>query len=165
MNNTHDERASIYEIGYLIAGSVPEEKVPEQNQKLKDIIVSRGASVIAEGAPHRQDLSYTIRKKTLSGSYEKHNQGYFGWIKFEIGSNKIEDVKKTFENDQAVLRMLLITTVRENTFLGKHAGDVVSHSTNGRGIVLEITTEEEKPVTTISLEEMDKSIDELVKET
>lgn len=164
-NDTSNDDQSIYEIGYLVASSVPEDRLGTETEALKDIVISAGANIIAEEAPHRQVLSYTVRKKTVSGAYEKNDVAYFGWIKFEIGSDKVEELKKAFEKHPAVLRVLLISTVRENTFLGKRASDIASQIANGKPVFSEYTaTDPNKSVVPVSVEDMDKSIDELVKE-
>ena len=112
MNDTHEDRPTVYEIGYLIATSVPEEHVPAEADKVRKIVTDAGASIIAEEIPHRERLAYTMRIKTVSGSYEKYDEAFFGWVKFELGSSKIEAIKKAVETLPSMLRMLLITTVR-----------------------------------------------------
>lgn len=153
-----DKNESVYEIGYLIASSIPEEKIPGEADAIKKIIVDSGASVISEEAPVHQQLSYTMRKKMISGVYEKYDTAYFGWIKFEVGSDKIESIKNKIEVIPSVLRMLLISTVKENTYLGKRIGTLVSKDSSGE--VVEETIDE----VPVSIEEMDKSIDAIVKE-
>jgi ribosomal protein S6 len=157
-NNTKGERLSVYEIGYLIATSIPEEKVPGEADTLKKIITDAGATIIAEEAPQHQPLAYEMRKKTVSGSYNTYDAAYFGWVKFELDAGKIEEVKKDVELMPTVLRMLLTTTVRENTYLGKRASAAVAKAIAG-------TPEEKKDgAAPATIEEMDKSIDEMVKE-
>ena len=160
---THDEQ-SVYEIGYLIASSIPEEKVPEEADALKKIITDAGASVIAEEAPHREHLAYTISKKTVSGGYDKYDVAYFGWVKFELGSDKVEAVKQAIEVRPAVLRTLLISTVRENTYLGKRAPAFIQASVVAPATISGALTDEKKDVAPATIEEMDKSIDNMVKE-
>jgi ribosomal protein S6 len=160
MTTTHDEM-SVYEIGYLIVSSIPEEKVPGEADAVKKIITDAGSTVIAEEAPHHEHLAYTISKKTVSGGYEKYDNAYFGWVKFELGSDKIEAVKKAVELRPAVLRMLLISTVRENTYLGKRApalAPVAAATISGA------LADDKKDVAPATIEEMDKSIDNMVKE-
>lgn len=156
MDDITDDRLSVYEIGYLIAASVPEEKVPGEAEAIKKIITDAGAEVIAEEAPRREQLAYPMRKKMVSGAYDTYDSAYFGWIKFELGSDTIEAVKKAVEAYPSVLRMLLISTVRENTYLGKRAATIVPKSE-----ALEDKKETAAPAT---IEEMDKSIDAMVKE-
>jgi len=160
---THAPNLSVYEIGYLIASNVPEEKIPTEAEAVAKIISSAGSTVIASEEPHRIKLAYEMRKKNVGGSYEKYNEAYFGWIKFEVSSDAIEAIKKSVEIHPSVLRMLLTTTVRENTYLGKRAPAIAAEIAFKKSPV-EKLTEEKKEVAPASIEEMDKSIDEMVKE-
>ena len=103
-------------------------------------------------------LAYTMRKKTVAGSYQKFDDAYFGWFKFEAASNKIEDIKKAFELHPSVVRMLLITTVRENTYLGKRAPAILAKMN------APLAPEKKDAAPAATIEEMDKSIDDMVKE-
>ncbi|MDE2040815.1 MAG: 30S ribosomal protein S6 [Patescibacteria group bacterium] len=165
MNEIHNDRQAVYEIGYLFVGSLPEERVPAENDKVRKIIADAGASVIAEEVPHRERLAYTIRRKTVAGSYEKYDEAYFGWIKFEVGTVKIEGIKKSLETLPVILRMLVITTVRENTYLGKRAPALASVIRPGIQTPEKTLENAAAPVApVVNIEEMDKSIDEMVKE-
>jgi ribosomal protein S6 len=165
--NIREDRVSVYEIGYLIAG-VPEEKVSAEADAIKGAIGGIGAAVIAEEAPRHEGLAYTIRKKNVSGSYEKYDDAYFGWVKFEAVTDKVEGLKKTIEAMPSVLRMLMITTVSENTYLGKHAPATMTAAIR-KPITLADIAPEAGPVADaaaipVSVEEIDKSIDDMVKE-
>ncbi len=169
---THADNLSVYEIGYLIAPSVPEEKVSSEAGVVTQIITSAGSTMIADEAPHRMKLAYEMRKKNVSGSYEKYNEAYFGWIKFEVGSDVIDTIKKAVEIHPSVLRMLLTSTVRDNTYLGKRAAAIAAEVTLKKDVASDkveamhetSTPADKKEVTSASIEEMDKSIDEMVKE-
>ena len=165
MTETNHDEQSVYEIGYLIAG-VPDEKVSAETEAVKKIIEDAGASIIADETPHFQQLAYTIRKKTVSGGYDKYDSAHFGWTKFELSSDKIEAVKKAIELHPSILRMLLISTVRENTYLGKGAPVVVmaSNGITAAATVSGALIEDKKDVAPATIEEMDKSIDNMVKE-
>jgi ribosomal protein S6 len=162
---THADNMSVYEIGFLIAPSVPEEKIPGEAEAITKIVTSAGASVIAEEAPHRTKLAYEMRKKNVGGTYEKYKEAYFGWTKFEAGSDGVEAIKKAIEAHPSILRMLLISTVRENTYLGKRAPAIAAElSLKKEGAVEKSGDDKKEPVAPVSIEEMDKSIDEMVKE-
>lgn len=162
--NVRDDRQGVYEISYLLAG-LPEEKVAAESASLTKIVTTAGGVVIAEEAPRHEHLAYTMRKKTVSGAYDKYDSAHFGWVKFEMNSNKIEGVKKAIEVVPAVLRILVTTTVKENTYLGKRAPAIAEAF--GKKPMAEGDVAEKKiadPVAPVSVEEMDKSIDDLVKE-
>lgn len=162
MQDKHEDRMTVYEIGYLIASSIPEEKINGEVDAIKKIISDAGASIVSEEMPHRQNLAYTIRRKTVAGSYEKYDQAYFGWVKFEVGSGSIEAIKKAVEIIPSIIRMLVTTTVRENTFLGKHAPAIATKSEDGKTVVETVLPQVDAAPATI--EEIDKSIDDMVKE-
>jgi len=163
MNEIKDDRLAVYEIGYLIIPSIPEEKIPAEGGKVKKIITDAGATILTDEAPAQQLLAYTMRKKNVAGSYEKYDNAYFGWLKFELSSGKIEEVKKTIEIMPSVLRMLLITTVAENTYLGKRVSAVTKTALEEKKDDTKVVSPEVAPAPA-TIEEMDKSIDEMVKE-
>jgi ribosomal protein S6 len=168
-----DDQACVYEIGYLLAG-VPEERVPAEADSLRGAITGAGASILAEEAAHHERLAYTIRKKTVAGSYDKYDTAYFGWVKFEASPGKVEGLKKAIEAMPNVLRVLLTSTVRENTFLGKRASAIAASFVRrpfsagaGEAPTAPMARKEvvpAVPATPASIEEMDKSIEEMVKE-
>lgn len=172
MTDTNKDRTAIYEIGYLIATSIPEEKVAGEVEVLRKIVTDAGSEVITEEAPHLEQLAYEMRKKTVSGSYDKYDRAYFGWIKFEIGTEKIDGIKKAFEVHPSVLRMLVLSTVREQTYLGKRAAQAITAEIAPKlevAVEAKVEAKSEKAVeeiigTPATVEEMDKSIDAMVKE-
>jgi len=157
---------TVYEVGYLLASSIPEERISVEVDNIKKIITDAGAVTVSEEDPHLQPLAYTIRTKNISGSYEKYDEAYFGWIKFEVASGAVESIKKSIEILPSIVRLLLITTVRENTYLGKRASAIMK---------AEVSLEDKTPISapgvgateipavTATVEEMDKSIDDMVK--
>lgn len=169
MNNVKEDRDSIYEIGYQIVASIPEEKVKEEADIIRGIITGSGASIVAEEAPHHQPLAYIIKKKTVSGSYDKYDRAYFGWIKFEVETDKIEAITKAVEKHPSVLRSIVIKTIRENTYLGKRASLIIDSLPNKPeqpqiDTKKENRVEDRKEAVPMSVEDVDKSIDEMVKE-
>lgn len=162
--NIKEDRSQVYEIGYLLVSSIPEEKVASETASLKEILSKKGAEFIGEEAPELRTLAYTMVKK-IGTSNHRFDQGYFGWFKFELAVKEIESVKKTFEENQHMLRMLIITTVRENTYLGKKSptASVIKADEAVPAGVTDVA-KDLAPVTPATLEEMDKSIDAMVKE-
>ncbi|MCX6716250.1 MAG: 30S ribosomal protein S6 [Candidatus Taylorbacteria bacterium] len=166
--NVRDDRMSVYEIGYLLAG-LPEERIEAEASGVKDVITRNGGVIIAEEAPHHEKLAYTISKKMVSGSYDKYDEAHFGWVKFEAASNKIDAIKKTVEVIPSVLRLLVTTTVRENTYLGKRASLIAASFARkpmGAGEIesAQVPRREAPIAAPATVVEIDKSIDEMVKE-
>jgi ribosomal protein S6 len=161
--NMKGDVKKVYEIGYLLISSIPREKVADAAGKLKDVLSKRGAEFIGEEAPELIPLSYTMIKK-IGTTNHRFDQAYFGWMKFELTTKEIEEVKKAFDINTDILRYLLITTVKENTYLGKKApvapGLIVDAVEGVPADAVVPEAAEEKA----SMEEVDKSIDEMVKE-
>jgi ribosomal protein S6 len=104
----------IYEIGYHIVPSVPEDKLGEEVSSLKEVLEKNGAVIISEESPKLRALSYEMRKES-AGKYKKYTMAYFGWIKFEALAEKSITIGEAFKNNSSILRYILIKTVRENT--------------------------------------------------
>lgn len=171
-----DDAKKVYEIGYLLVSSVPPEKVGDIVTSFKGTLSKKSAEIIAEEAPELISLAYTMIKKIGTVNH-RFDQAYFGWIKFEVSAREIEEIKKTLEMHADTLRMLLMTTVRENTYLGKKlvgAPALVNSLNQSEGITGDIVGTESLPIPGIDskidtkgpggVDEIDKSIDEMVKE-
>lgn len=148
-----EDRMQVYEIGYLLVSSIPEEKVASEVEALRAVLTKKGAEFIGEEAPELKTLAYTMVKK-IGPTNHSFDKGYFGWFKFELAAKEIESVKKVFEESASMLRMLLINTIKENTYLGKKSP--VS--------AVETVIDSNVEAVVVSPEEMDKSIDAMVKE-
>lgn len=157
---TTADNVAVYEVSYLLLPSEAKEQVPSKAESLKQTLTRLGGVVISLEMPVLIDLAYPMTK-VVQTIRHKVNTGYFGWIKFEIGRDGIEAVKKALDNDSSIVRYLIIKTVRENTLL------------NGKMMLRKeekMKREEENDelvdtpevVKEIVPEELDKSIDDLV---
>lgn len=155
-----EEQIQVYEIGYLLVSTIPEEKVATEVASLKETLTKKGAEFIGEETPELRTLAYTMIKK-MGTSNHRFDQGYFGWFKFVLPKKDIESIKKSFEENKNMLRTLVITTIRENTYLGKKAPVAALISKEEDAVVAEAPSVDGTPV---SVEEIDKSIEDMVKE-
>ena len=149
------EKKQVYEVGYHLVSSIAEEGVPAEVEALKKLLT--GAEIIAEENPKLMDLAYTIVKQ-IGGLRRKYDKAYFGWVKFEAETSDLAAIKKGLDEMESVLRYLLIKTVRENTMYG--AKLVAAEE----GAKKKYTRKEEKTDKPASEEEINKAVDELIKE-
>jgi ribosomal protein S6 len=164
--------SKVYEIGYLLVPTLPQEKVGEQASALAAILEKHSAVVIAEEAPTLISLAYEMDRSSGGGTHQRFNQGYFGWIKFYCSPSVIEEIRKSFDQNPHILRTLAISTVREKTYLGKRAksdnkaeekpAQTVSFD-EAKSSVEPIVAVPAAPMTTAEIAAVDKSIDEMVK--
>lgn len=117
-DDENEKEKSIYEIGYLLSPFLSPEKISKTVSDFKEVLNREGGAIIADDAPKLRDLAYTMYK-VVGHKKETFGSAYFGWIKFEIGIDDVSAIKKMFETNEAVIRFLLIATVRENTIASR----------------------------------------------
>ncbi|MFZ2484897.1 MAG: 30S ribosomal protein S6 [Minisyncoccia bacterium] len=117
MRNSKGEKegSSVYEIGYLVLPSIPEDKLGEVVDSIRKVFVDEGGVEIDQEAPFSHPLAYSI-SKTVGASRYVVSDAYLGWIKFEVESAKITTIKASIDKIGEVLRFLLVKAPRETTF-------------------------------------------------
>lgn len=150
----------VYELGYHIVSTVAEENLPKEVEALKAIILADGGSLVAEGEPKLINLAYSMTK-SVADVKKKFTSAYFGWIKFETKSELTKDIKKKLDASASVLRYLLIKTVRENTLYTPKLTVRAPAKEEAPKAKKAVKSEDSKPA---SVEEIDKTIDEMVLE-
>lgn len=108
----------IYEVGYLLAPTLSEEEVPTIVGNLKELVSSLKGEFISEEMPKMIPLAYTMLK-VVQNVRSKFDDAYFGWVKFEMDSVGILELKKKLDLDPNIIRFLILKTVRENTLAQK----------------------------------------------
>ncbi len=114
---TTAEGIRVYELGFHFVPTVSEDEIAVQFSHLKSLIEKKGGSFVAEGTPTLMDLAYEM-SKTVKAQKKRYNSAYFGWVKFEMNPDEIAGLEKEVKAFEPVLRYLLITTVKENTYVG-----------------------------------------------
>jgi ribosomal protein S6 len=104
----------IYEVGYHIVPTVPENEVDAAVGAFRSLIEKSGGSFIAEGAPTLTRLSYGMDKRE-GEKYTNYDRAYFGWLKFEAPVEIIHALEGALKIDKNVLRHIVFQTVREET--------------------------------------------------
>lgn len=157
---TKNNEEKIYEIGYHLISSIAEENVPAEVERIKAILDKEKAIIILEETPKLRPLAYAI-KKAFGGTYKVFDKAYFGFIKFELPEGgDIQNIDSSLKSNESVLRHLVIKTVRENTMYSPKI-TVFSDKESKPKITAVKVEKIEKPA---SIEEIDKSIDELIDE-
>lgn len=118
MMTTGGSDNGVYEVGFLLVPEITEEKLPEVYGNLKNAILDMGAIAISEEFPKLIALAYTM-ERTINNKIERFNEGYFGWIKFELDSGEVEGLEAALRLRTDLVRHLLVKTVRENTIASK----------------------------------------------
>ncbi|MCU0660227.1 MAG: 30S ribosomal protein S6 [Candidatus Pacebacteria bacterium] len=155
MSENHmDASTNVYELSYLIVPDVAEEDVVSEMTALKDQASRFGASFISEEAPKYIDLAYQM-ERDIANKKHKFNNGYFGWVKFELPPEKVAELNEELARSDKLIRFMIISTVKENTMAPKKAPRAEGRTRTGKKEEGEETEEE------MSTEEVDKKIEEM----
>ncbi len=149
-----DSVFNVYEISYILLPNISNDDVSKEVTGLQEQVASLGGQVISFENPILIDLAYPMVKVTTS-SRVKCQKGYFGYIKFEMDTLNVSEIKKYSENNPSIVRFLIIKTVKENTLL------------NGKMVLKKedkVVKEDKEVVEDVAIDEvaLDKSIDNLV---
>lgn len=106
---------TVYELGYLVLPSIPEDKLANVEEAIKKTITKAGGTEIDGEAPVLHPLAYEM-SKTIGASRYVLSDAYLGWIKFEIEPSEIVAIKEKVEKMEEVLRSLIIKAPRETYF-------------------------------------------------
>jgi len=116
MSTTEDHKeANVYEIGYLVLPSVPEENLPQVVSNLVSIIEKAGGKPLDGEDPALEQLAYSMSKTVGARKYIV-DEAYVGWMKFEARPDTLETVRADVDKAEEILRYLLIKAPRETTF-------------------------------------------------
>ena len=110
----------VYEISFIFDNKLDEETALEKSNALKQSIATLGGSFISEEAPYMRELAYEMIR-VVNNVNVRFNEGYFGWIKFEMSADAVRGFEKALKADEQIVRYLVVKTVRENTVFTKRA--------------------------------------------
>ncbi len=110
----------VYEISFIFDNKLDESAALEKSNALKQSIATLGGSFISEEAPYMRELAYEMIR-VVNNVNVRFNEGYFGWIKFNLTPAKVVEFEKAIKLDEEIVRYLVVTTVAENTVYTKRA--------------------------------------------
>lgn len=157
-----NEEKTIYEIGYHVVSSVSEEELPARVSAIKDVIKKESGVLITEDAPSKISLAYPMSKME-GGKRTMFENAYFGWLKFEVGQDSIGNIKQAFDENNDILRFLIIKTVREDTRAPRRVVITQKNETSPRSKPIVKLTKKETPAPVVDAE-IDRTIEKLVVE-
>lgn len=113
-----DLKSSIYEVGYIMVPSIPEENLGGEVSSFKDSLTEMGATFISDEYPKMIELAYEM-SRSIQNKKQKFSYGYFGWVKFECSTVAGKVIKDALDKNEKLVRYLMIKTVRESTMSTK----------------------------------------------
>jgi len=101
----------VYELAFHLDPELPSEEVKKQYAAIRESIEAVG-SIIAEGAPEKIQLAYTISRQETSGRRD-FDSAYFAWIAYETDASKHEEALGSIKANKRVIRFLDVLTDKE----------------------------------------------------
>lgn len=126
-NNETIVDSRVYEISFIFDNKLDESAALEKGNAIKQSIATLGGSFISEETPYMRELAYEMTR-VVTNVNVRFNEGYFGWIKFELDADKVKELEKSIKLDEEVLRYLVVKTIRENTVYTKRAPVIKAES-------------------------------------
>jgi ribosomal protein S6 len=120
----------VYEISFIFDNKLDENAALEKSNALKQSIATLGGSFISEEAPYLRELAYEMIR-VVNNQNIRFNEGYFGWIKFELDGALVKEFEKAIKLDEEVVRYIVVSTVRDNTVYTKRAPVVKAETLAG----------------------------------
>jgi ribosomal protein S6 len=102
----------VYEVSYLLLPFITEDDISKEALRIKELVSVSGGAVFSEELPKLMKLAYTM-SKVIANKNTKFDNAYFGWMKFEGEPETIAKLKKAFENNENVLRFLVLKTTKD----------------------------------------------------
>ncbi len=161
-NNKKGEDNKIYEVGYHIIPIVAVENISNEVENINNFLIKEGAVIVSEEFPEMRDLAFAM-SKSVGGSKRKFDTAYFGWTKFDAGEASIAKIKKFFDENENILRFILIQTVKEDTLFSPISPKIPPSPSKEEPKTTKNLAEKEIK-SPISEEELDKTIDKLIAE-
>lgn len=148
----------VYELGYLVVPNLSEEDVAIFYSDIKNMINSFDGEVFSDEIPKLINLAYPM-VKIVTNVRNKFDTAYFGWMKFDMDTQKLLEFKKKLDLEPRLVRFLIIKTIKENYFFSKR---FVSRDVINKKLATNKKEGEEVESTPINKEEIDKEIDAMV---
>ena len=115
-----DAKISVYEVGYIMVPSIPEENLGGEVTAFKDSLGEMGSVFISDEYPKMIELAYEM-SRSIANKKQKFSYGYFGWVKFECTTERAKVIKEFLDKNEKLVRYLMIKTIRGNTMSTKRA--------------------------------------------
>ena len=140
-NNETTVDSRVYEISFIFDNKLDEGAALEKANAIKQSIATLGGSFIGDESPYLRELAYEMIR-VVNNINVRFNEGYFGWIKFEMDADKVKELEKGVKLDEEVVRYLVVKTIRENTVYTKRAPVIKAESlvNNEDDLLIDTTT-------------------------
>jgi ribosomal protein S6 len=105
-----DETSRLYELGFHLIPSIADDKLEQETSALRQLIEQYAGEITEEHAPTHMQLAYAMEHRTQHGR-ATYETAYFGWIKFEMQPERVEEMQEELRENTSILRFIVVKTV------------------------------------------------------
>ncbi|HEY4493318.1 MAG TPA: 30S ribosomal protein S6 [Candidatus Paceibacterota bacterium] len=145
----NEREKSLYELAYILEPELDEQASQQELARISSVIEKHGGATVLSESPKLRGLAYTI-ERSGGDKKRKFNQGYFGWMKFNIVGSILPELEKDLAHDSHIIRHLVM-----------HA--TLASASPIRRVPRKITPD--VPVEKASEAEIDKEVEKLIEST
>src|SRR3989344_6073378 len=109
---TSEKEPILYEVGYHLLSTIPEDRVAEESGKIKDAIEAREGVFVTEGLPKMTSLAYKI-PKVIANKRKYFDTAFFGWMRFHMSPHEIVVFRDELKRNEHILRFIVIKAAKE----------------------------------------------------
>ena len=150
-----------YELTFIIPGSFAEDQHPQILTKIKNLLVKNQAKNLTEENLGRKKLAYPIKQL---------RHGFYFTLQFDLEASKTINIEKELKLDNQILRYLLINkhqksaeeTAMQENLKARRIKKKIADQVKEDEVKEEEEKEKSKKAKKISLEDLDKKLDEIL---
>ncbi len=109
----------VYELAFHLDPELSESDAKRAFEGIKEVVTSKG-TVVAEGAPEKIQLAYTISRSENAGRRD-FDSSHFSWIAYETDGEGHEAVVEAAKNEKKIFRFLDMRTTKD---AAKHSAEM-----------------------------------------
>lgn len=126
----------VYELSYILVPTMTEDEATTKIDELKKSVATLGGSFISEETPYMRELAYEMIR-VIKNANHRFNDGYFGWIKFEISPENLAVLDKQVRLDEDIVRYMTLKADRDVNIFTKRNPVVKSPRLTEDGEIVE----------------------------
>ncbi|MDD5340876.1 MAG: 30S ribosomal protein S6 [Patescibacteria group bacterium] len=156
-------RIEHYEILYILPMSYTTEEVKPITQKVAELIKTNGGTIAKEQDLDKQKFAYPIKNQS---------HGYYFVYEFDLPTDKLAALNRILQLTSEVLRFIVVKKQIKSAEQIKEAARIQEKIAKKKekamveeAKVEKVSKEKEKEKTKISLEDLDKKLDEILDDT
>lgn len=138
-----------YELTYLILPELSQEEVKNAAQKTANFILEENGKVEKTVEPLKKTLAYLIKNK---------REAFLATIYFYLDQDRLENLEKKLKSESQILRYILLTKK-----VPKKVAQTMPKTPAISKLPVQITEKTKEPKK-VALKELDKEIEEILKE-